>query len=54
MDKFSTAKAMRELPLEDREAAIQASTNVIGYERFQQKNKQVALREAYRKPVKPD
>jgi hypothetical protein len=27
---------------------------VIGYERFQQKNKQVALREAYRKPVKPD
>ena len=43
-------KLMRAMGQDQKEAAIYASPNVIGYDRFVQTAKQVALREAYRKP----
>ncbi len=44
---------MRALPEPQRVDAIEAAPNVVGFEQFGIRNKQVALREAYRKPKNP-
>jgi hypothetical protein len=41
------AKLSRSMSQEDREAAIDASQNVIGYARFMQQHNQVAASRAY-------
>lgn len=51
--KSGAAEAMRKLPQAEREEAIAASDNVIGYDRFMAKHRQVELRDAYRKPSGP-
>jgi len=51
--KKCRADQMRRLPEEKRMDAIAASPNVVGYERFADRNQQVALRGRYRAPVKP-
>lgn len=53
MNQFNpgeAAKVMRDLPLEDRLAAINAADNVVGYDRFVARNNQVALSRWYKKP----
>jgi hypothetical protein len=47
------AKLSRSMMQQEREEAIHASPNVVGYERFQQTAKQVALRVAYRNMKPP-
>lgn len=44
------ADQMRALPQDARLAAIDAADNVVGFDRISHRNKQVALRSAYRKP----
>lgn len=51
---LEAATRMKALNEDDRLEAIYSSPNVVGYERFMQKNKQVELREKYRKPQKPE
>ncbi len=48
------AQQMRALPDEIRRASIDAATNVFGFDRFDHRSKQVALRAAYRKPGMPE
>lgn len=45
--------AMRALSDDQRRGMIEAAPNVSGYDRFQQRAKQIALRDAYRKPATP-
>ena len=47
------ADEMRALPDAARCEAIDAAENCLGFDRFQHRSKQVALRAAYRKPQKP-
>ena len=47
------ADEMRRLPEPVRQAAIEGSPNVVGFEQFNHRAKQVRLREAYRKPSVP-
>lgn len=44
---------MRALSEDDRRAAIDAAPNCLGYDRFQQRRRQVELRDGYRKPRTP-
>lgn len=53
-DRVENTRKMRALTDDQRSDAIAASSNVIGFERFQEKAKQVALRDAYRRPVSGD
>jgi len=46
-------RRMKAMSDEAREAAIAAAPNVIGFERFRQRDQSVALRDAYRAPQKP-
>lgn len=51
-DRTAAARAMKALSDTDREEAIRsaASQNVVGFERFTEKAKQVALSRGYRRP----
>ncbi len=44
---------MRALPEQVRRDAINAAPNCLGYDRFQQRRRQVELRDGYRKPPTP-
>ncbi len=44
---------MRGLPEQARRDAIDAASNCLGYDRFQQRSRQVELRDGYRKPQTP-
>jgi hypothetical protein len=50
MNNLEAAKAMRNIPEDEREELIAKADNVFGYERFMDKRNQVALKDAYRKP----
>lgn len=47
------ADEMRALPEDLRRDLIEAGVNVLGYDRFQHRSRQVMLRSAYRKPQTP-
>lgn len=51
---LEAATRMKALSEDDRLEAIYSSPNVVGYERFMQVNRQVELREKYRKPQEPE
>lgn len=52
-NRVELTKRMRALTDDQRAEAIAVADNVLGFERFTEKAKQVALRDAYRRPQKP-
>lgn len=51
--RLARTSAMKKLTQSDRAELIGAADNVIGFQRFQERSKQVEMSRAYSRPQKP-